>query len=317
MEPKTPTRVRTFAPVLIGVALVLLLACAALSMFFRGGPRSDFAYDSGGTAPMATAYPEASSSATDEEVGYVPAMEATQSPAQAPVDRLIIRNGSMTLVVSDTRATQQQIEQMVAGMAGEGAFLVSSTERSSGRDASPYIDMSLRIPATRFDATMDAMGAMALEVQGRTESADDVTEEYVDLSARLASLEAARDRLRTIMENAETTEELLLAEQQLTDREAEIESIKGRMQYLSESARLSSITLSLVPDVLSQPVDTSWRPAKTARDALEALIRSLRDMADFLITFVIAILPWLLVFGLVGYLAYRLVRNLWRSRKRS
>ena len=75
----------------------------------------------------------------------------------------------------------------------------------------------------------------------------------------------AFERLLEIMENAQTTEELLQAEYQLTQREAEIESIKGRMQYLSESARLSSISISLQPYILSQPVDSTWRPAESSR----------------------------------------------------
>ena len=76
------------------------------------------------------------------------------------------------------------------------------------------------------------------------------------------SLEAARQRLLEIMEEARNTEDLLQAEQQLTQREAEIESIKGRMQYLEQSARLSSIWIELQPHILSQPVgDEEGGPA--------------------------------------------------------
>jgi DNA repair exonuclease SbcCD ATPase subunit len=154
------------------------------------------------------------------------------------------------------------------------------------------------------------LAAMAIEVQERSETAQDVTEEYVDLQARLESLETARDRLLAIMEDAETTEDLLRAEQQLTQREAEIESIKGRTQYLTQSARLSQISVTLQPHILSQPIASSWRPAETAREAFEALVNSLRGLGRFLIYFSIAVVPWLVVIGLIAYGAARFVR--WR-----
>jgi hypothetical protein len=173
--------------------------------------------------------------------------------------------------------------------------------------------MSIRVPAARFDEVMDRLAKLAVEVRNRTQSGQDVTEEYVDLQARLESLEAARQRLLKIMEDARTTDELLKAEGQLTQREAEIESIKGRVQYLTESARLSSIHIELQPYILSQPVvGARWRPAETVRGAFDTLVDSLRNFGDFLIFFSIAILPWLLLIGLVIYGAVRFV--LWRVR---
>jgi hypothetical protein len=174
--------------------------------------------------------------------------------------------------------------------------------------------MNIRIPAARFGETMDRLAELAVNVTNRTESGQDVTEEYVDLEARLESLEAARQRLLTIMEEARSTKDLLEAEQQLTQREAEIESIKGRMQYLEQSARLSSISIELRPYLLSQPLGDQWRPAETVRRAVDTLLDGLRGFADFAIFFAIAVLPWLVVIGAVLVAIVLLVR--WRSRAR-
>jgi hypothetical protein len=144
------------------------------------------------------------------------------------------------------------------------------------------------------------------------EYSEDVTEEFVDLQARTESLEAARDRLLGLMEDAATTEDLLLAEQQLTMREAEIESLKGRMRYLSESARLSRIDIELQPYILSQPVDTRWRPMETVREALDSLVDGLRWFADFMIVFLIAVVPLLALFGAIIYGIVRFI--IWRVR---
>jgi Flp pilus assembly protein TadB len=174
--------------------------------------------------------------------------------------------------------------------------------------------MSIRIPATRFGEAMDRLAELAVTVYSRDESAQDVTEEYVDLEARLESLEAARQRLLEIIEEARNTKDLLEAEQQLTQREAEIESIKGRMQYLEQSARLSSIWIELQPHILSQPVGDTWRPAETSRRAVDTLLDGLRGFGNFAIFFAIAVLPWLLAIGLVIFLIVVFIR--WRARVR-
>jgi hypothetical protein len=229
-------------------------------------------------------------------------------------ERLIIRNGSLNLIVTDPLTAQQAIKQMIDEMADEGAFIVSSNTRGSTTEGLPYISLSLRVPATHFDEVMDRLATLAVEVRDRNESAQDVTAEYVDLEARLEALEAARDRLRQIMDDAKTTEDLLQAEQQLTQREAEIESIKGQMQYFSQSAQLSSITVELAPSILSQPVDNRWRPAETVRQSFDVLLSSLRGFADFAIFFSIALLPWLLLAGAVILVVIRL-RKRWRARQ--
>ena len=229
-----------------------------------------------------------------------------------PVERLIIRNGSISMVVEDTRAAQQSVEEMVAEMAGEGAYVVSSEEYGGVAGGSPYVGMTIRVPAMRFDEAMDRLADLAVEVIARNESGQDVTEEYVDIETRLESLEAARERLLEIMQETRTTKNLLEAERQLTERETQIESLKGRLQYLAQSAQLAGIRIELQPYILSQPVSARWRPAEAVRQAVETLVDSLRSLGDFLIFFVIAILPWAVVLGLAVYGIVRFV--LWRVR---
>lgn len=256
----------------------------------------------------------------EEKAVEVPPMEPSADTSYGArglayaAERLIIRTGNLSMVVEDTREAQTTIEEIVASMAGEGAFVVSSDEYGGTEGSQPHITMSIRIPATRFDETMDRLADLAVNVTSRNESGQDVTEEYVDLEARLETLEAARQRLLEIMQETRATKDLLEAEQQLTQREADIESIKGRMQYLEQSARLSSIWIELQPYILSQPVGDQWRPAETARRAVEALVDGLRGFGNFLIFFCIAVLPWLVALGLVVLLIVSLVR--WRRRVR-
>jgi hypothetical protein len=206
--------------------------------------------------------------------------------AQVP-SRVIIREGYITLVAEDTQATKGAIEGIVGEMESEGAFIVTSEERADVESQMPTVSIVIRVPTERFDEVMDRLAVLAVRVEEQREMAQDVTEECVDLQGRLASVEAARDRLRGIMGEAETMEELLLAKQQLAEQEAEIESLRERLEYLTQSANLSRGEITLRPSVLSQPV--------------AGLVRSLQEAANVLIYFGIVVLPWLVVVGLVVY----------------
>ncbi|MEZ4518485.1 MAG: DUF4349 domain-containing protein [Chloroflexota bacterium] len=90
--------------------------------------------------------------------------------------------------------------------------------------------------------------------------------------------------------------------------EGEIESIKGRMQYLSQSAAFSTITASLTPDILAQPVQVAgWQPGGVAKQALEALISGLQTLANILIWLAIYVLPIALIIGIPLYLIVRYI----------
>jgi hypothetical protein len=264
-----------------------------------------------------------SSDSNSEDLSFVQATSVPESTVSLttaaqpePETRLIVRNGTIEVNVENTFVVKQAIEDRVAEMSSEGAFVIFSNE-SGRRNNLPAVNIAIRVPATRFDDMMDWLADQAAEgtVAARSETADDVTAEYIDLAARAQSLQAARDRLLELMQNAETTEELLLAEQQLTQREAEIESLQGRLQYLSQAAQLSRIDITLTPYILSQPPDVRWRPAETTRRAYDSLLNSGRDFLDFLIIFAIAILPWLIAAGLFLTLIYRFIWRPLRARR--
>jgi hypothetical protein len=252
--------------------------------------------------------------------------ERTAPPAAPPAggaageqqvaERLIVREGTLNLVVDDPRVTRATIEGWVAEMSADGAFVVSGNEYGGGAGQAPSINLSIRIPVTRFDATMDRIAELGREVRQRQETAQDVTAEYVDVQARIEALETARQRLLSLMEDAATTEDLLLAEQQLTQRETELNALKGRAQFLSESAALSKIDISLTPSALAQPVAIgSWRIPETARDAIDDLLGAVQGFTRFVVYFAIAILPWLVFWGLIIYGVVRLV-NRWLAALR-
>jgi hypothetical protein len=254
--------------------------------------------DLGGSYSLRNAYPGPAS---------VPTIDQMVAPNE---ERLIVRNGNLTVVTKDTRAARQAVMDLVAKFAAEGAFVVSSQEGSAYNGQMPSINMVLRVPVSRFDECMAQLAGLGTQVLNRTESAQDVTQDYVDTTGRIQALETSRARLLEIIQDAKTIEELLQAEQALSARESELEAAKGRQQYLATTAALSSISLGLQPVVDIPPaVEKTWNPADTFDQAAQSLRESLQSFIDGAIYFIVDTLPWLAALGLVLYFVVRFWRR--------
>ena len=297
--------VGAFAIVLLGVLALLGPAVGKVfSNVVAEIPLSAYATSSVEATQMAT------TKLTERNDGAYPAPSSSFMLTPQPAERLIVRNGSLIVVANDTRVARQSVLEMVAEYAAEGAFVVSSNETYPYSGQMPVISMVLRVPVAHYDESMTRLADLGIRVENRSEIAQDVTQDYVDITARLQALETSRARLLEIIKEATNTEDLLRAEQELSRREAELESAKALQQNLAKTAALSSITVELRPVVTSQPVtDNTWDPAATLHNAVSALLATLRGFADGTIFFVITTLPWVVVVMLLIYGAVRFFRR--------
>jgi hypothetical protein len=288
------------------VIILLLVACARGAATEERTASEIIAFDgdeaAGGAAPQAP-----------ESVAEEPASEAafnTQTQAQ---ERLIIRTANLSIVVADTEEAMATIARMAEENEG---WIVSSNVFQYSEEAKTG-SITVRVPAAGFNSAINAIKALAVEVSSESTTGQDVTEEFVDLSARLANLEATADRVRSFLDEANNVEDALAVNMELSRLEGEIEALKGRIQYLSQSAAFSTITVNLTPDVLAQPITVGgWRPQGVARDALEALVEALQGVASFLIWAVIYLLPLGLLIGIPLWLIIRGLRR-WRRRRQA
>lgn len=227
--------------------------------------------------------------------------------SEIPQQRLIIRTADMHLVVKDPEDAMKRIAAMAEQ---NGGWVVSSNVFQYDENAMTG-NITIRVPAEGFNSALEALQAMAVKVENINTSGQDVTEEYVDLSSRLENLEATADRVRGFLDDTKNVEEALKVNQELSRLEGEIEVIKGRMKYLSESAAFSTISVQLSPDVLAQPIETGgWQPLVILREAVETLVSALQGLISLLIWLVVVIAPLLLIFLLpAGALVWFLRRR--------
>lgn len=181
--------------------------------------------------------------------------------AAATSERMVIRTASMALVVDDVTASLNEITNLAEA---NGGYVVNSDIREDSSRL--YANISFRVEAGKFAATLQALRDLAVDVRSESTSGQDVTEEYIDLDAQLRNLEASEAQLLELMDKAGTVEEILKVQQQLTSTRGQIEQIKGRMQYLQQSASLSSIYVSLEQSKLTVEFYASSTTVKEGND---------------------------------------------------
>jgi len=228
--------------------------------------------------------------------------------------RMIIRTGDLTLVVSDTSAALEKIKSIVAGLKG---YVVTSNAWHEEQQVRARL--TLRVPAESFDAALEQIKAVANKVDREDTSGKDVTEEYSDLDARLRNLEATEKELRELLtqvrERTGKAEEIMAVYRELTNVRGQIEQLKGRMQYLERLTAMATINVELVPDVLAKPIVVAgWRPNETVRNALRSLAKTLQFLVDALIWIILYVAPVLIVIALPLVILLVLLRR-WRRRK--
>ncbi len=291
------------------VALAALFGMVALSAS-ACAPAAPTPY-AAESAPMAA--PPMATPAMPESAARAPAQSADGGAADRALQpRLVIRTADLTIVVKDTQAQMDALAKLAEEF---GGFVVSSST-SRVRDNALQGYITLRVDAARFDEAMSRIRSLAVEVRNENVRGEDVTAEYVDLDARLKNLEATEAQLQKILERASTTEDVLAVYRELTEIRGQIEQIKGRMKYLSQSAALATISVTLIPDALAQPLQVSgWRPAGVVREAFEALIGILQGLASLLIWLVIVVLPVVLILAIPIVSLALLIRRARRSKK--
>jgi hypothetical protein len=232
------------------------------------------------------------------------AYAGTSGDAAETEKRMIIRTVDMTIVVKDTDETLQTLR----GLANSYDGYIASSRRWLANDQ-PHGRITVRVPAESLDQVLDRLHEMALRVEDENISGEDVTQEYVDLRARLRNLEATEEELRTLLtevrENRGKAEDILAIHRELTNIRGQIESLKGRKQYLEQMSALATINVTIRPKETPQPVveRAKWNPLVTLNRALRAFVsvfQALVDLGIYVLIFspfvvVTVVLLWLLV----------------------
>jgi len=217
-------------------------------------------------------------------------------------ERMIVRNGDMSLVVDDVTQAMQAITQLAAGYNG---YVVSSSVNGEEDDMRGWI--AIRVPDDKFDQALAEIRGLAVRVESENTNSQDVTEEYIDLEARLANAEATEQEFLALLDKAEDVDDILEIYESLSRVRQEIEQIKGRMQYLERTSSMSLISVYLRPEFRdTPPVPPGWNALQIFKSAARGLVITGQVLGTIAIWLLIFIPIWGTVLGIL----------LWRRHKR-
>lgn len=279
--------------------MVSLAACSGSGAADSGG--GDAAVDEGAARSEAVE-PGVAQDAVTEASGAVGLAEA---PEEA-VDRELITTGNATLAVDDPFDAAEQIADLVEEAGGR---VEARDERAATGDEPGSASMTLRIPADRVSATLDALDELG-DVRDRHVETVDVTGTAQDLDARIEALRASTDRLRELMADADRTSDLIEIEGELSTRQAELDSLVSERNRLSDEVAMSTLRVEIVPE---------GSPAAQARPGgflggLSAGWSALVSTFNVVVLVLGAIIPWLALAGVVLLVVVGVRRQLARNR---
>jgi hypothetical protein len=204
---------------------------------------------------------------------------------------MVVFTARIELEVGDVDST---LDDLLALTEDYGGFIASVNTRS-GTGA-----ITIRVPQTWFyDAVSDVEGLG--EVQNRDIKGEDVTEDYVDLQARLSNLERQEERLNEILALGTTVEEVLKVEKELERVRGEIEGLKGEIQYLESRVELATITVLLN---VSAELKAEWLPKVDWRAPVSAGLGALYTILQGLLSIAIVLVPFVVI-GVPTYYLYK------------
>jgi hypothetical protein len=259
--------------------------------------------------------------APEEPAAPAPATDFTSNETSngagfdtAAVERLVIQNADLSIVVIDPEDKLDEIAEMAEDM---GGFVVSKNvfQTTTGNNLKvPEGDITVRVPAENLDQALERIKSDAVEVQNENRSGQDVTRDYVDLQSRLKTHEQAAEQLSKILEEKTESAEVIEVFNQLVYHREQIEMLKGQINYYEEAAALSAVSVHVSAEETLQPLEIAgWRPAGVARDALQALINFFQGFINFLIWLIILIIPAGLLILVLLWVVWRIFRFAWRK----
>lgn len=282
-----------------GTIGTLVFALIGLSVWSGCAARNDSGEPPATPIPVAAAIPPAAGDqpAADQPAGDLP-------PA---LPLRVIRTAEIDLIVDDFDRLEAELAAIIAK---SGGYIAASRVMSS---ASPnrHGTWTIRLPQTRITEGMTALRSLG-ELSNLRSQSQDVTTEFVDLSARVRNKEQEEQRLLTLLsEKAHRLDEILTLERELSRVRGEVERMQAQLRSLSDRTDFSTITLTATQRVPPAPVPVAIVPSFSDRMSTAFFGSSSRMLAvaEAALTGVVLFVPWIPMAAMVG-LPFLLTRGL-------
>ncbi len=223
-------------------------------------------------------------------------------------DRSIIRTGEITVEVDNVPETVGEVRALALELDG----FISNSFQGEFEDMAT---LTMRIPADRYEDAIAAIHDLDGEVKAEATNEQDVTAVVIDIEARLENLRAAEVEYRELLDRAETVEDILAIQNQLFAVRGEIESYEAQLEYYTDQVDLATLTVSIIP--VPEPITAAtedFDPTAIVKEAVASLVSFGQWLVRAGIWLLIVGIPALIVFGIVGFVVWKLFRRVRPAR---
>ncbi|WP_228832790.1 DUF4349 domain-containing protein [Nocardia brasiliensis] len=291
---------RKLAVLCIGLlGLTLLVGCGADDAKKSAPPGRPSTYATEAPAPAAVPPPAL------RDQG--PARKDNTGSSETTSARKEIVTGSVEITADKPIDAAGKIADRVREVGGR---IDSRTEQPGAGDTDASATLTVRVPADKTDTFIDGLGGIGKVTRVST-NRDDVTMQWEDLDARIKALQASVERLRGLIANATNTADLLNAEQALSSRQGELDSLTAQKRHLDDQVALSSLSIDITTTtkkVDEERADSFWEGIV---DGWNSLVDWLKDA----VVFTGKAIPWLGFLVVLAAVVWGIVRTVLRRKK--
>ncbi len=239
--------------------------------------------------------------------------QAANSQTQpTTIERKIIRNADLQIEANAPEEAQQKITAIAES---KGGFVIESTQSSSDVKVTTrdVVTMTVRVPAEKFNEALGEIRQSGNRVIVETVKGQDVTEEFVDIEARLKAKKALEEQFIEIMKRSNSVADALNVQRELANVRGEIEQIEGRKRFLENQTSLSTIKIRIqTPNAFSASSSGFFYQLQ---QAISSGFSFALNFILVLITLFIGLLPFLIFIVLPFYLLMRYLLRRNQNRK--
>ena len=195
--------------------------------------------------------PAATNAAGAAPVATILARTAPPStmPDLGRIERRIIRNADIGIEAADPSDAQRAAVAIIEELGGYAASSERSSRADNDEPPPPAVSMVLRVPSEHFTVAIDRLEKLGSRVLERRSSSDDVTEEFIDLKARIVAQRALEKQFLEILEQAKSVKDALEVNTHLADVRTTIEKLEGRQRWLENQTSISTIKLRIAHSI--------------------------------------------------------------------
>jgi len=247
-------------------------------------------------------YPLSSMSIAPEmEMARDSSMPLTQSSISNS-DKRIQRNANLNIEVKSINESIDKINNIISSFGGE----IISSNKGGFDYGQPYANIRLRVLSENLDSVLIEFKKLSSKVISENIYTNDVSEEFIDIEARLKIMKSTENRFNDLLSKSEKIEEIIQVEKELMRIRGDIESLEGRLNYLTKTTDTSEINLNLNEQI---PITgESWKINEEFKEAFKNLLGFAKSLTNFVIN-VIVFIPVILVAGILVFLLRKYIKN--------